>query len=331
LIAHLRCTLLTTQTKNYKEFDVFDTQGQRFVRYLSSKKSVDDRALNTHVRNTLAAALPESSPQAPLRVLELGAGIGTMIERLVDWRLLTFADYTAIDCDVNCVSEFGRRMANWVIAEGFGFSRRPENTALIRTQQGEILIKFERADVYDLFTMDQTGRQWDLGIAHAFMDLVDIGGVLPRFCNFIRPGGLLYLTLNYDGETIFLPGFNGAFEKQLLRLYNQTMDDRIVDGRITGGCLTGRKLFGHLQAANAAVLAAGSSDWIVLPASQGYPQDESYFLHYILDTIYTELESHPELDQKLLESWIRTRHDQVENAKLIFIAKNLDLLVQVSD
>jgi hypothetical protein len=58
---------------------------------------------------------------------------------------------------------------------------------------------------------------------------------------------------------------------------------------------------------------------------------DCYFLHYILDTIYTELESHPELDQKLLKSWIRTRHDQVENAKLIFIAKNLDLLVQVSD
>ena len=309
---------------------MFDKQSQGFVRYLSSKKSVDDRALNNHVRDTLAEALPENSPEAPVKVLELGAGIGTMIERLVDWRLLSFADYTAVDSDANCVGECRRRMARWAAAEGFEFSLGPKNTALIRAQESELLLKFLQADVYDLLALENTGPQWDLGIAHAFMDVVDIGEVLPRFCDIVRPGGLLYLTLNYDGETIFLPELNRAFERQIMQLYNRSMDDRILGGRKTGGCQTGRKLFSHLKAVNAAVLAAGGSDWIVFPSSQAYPQDESNFLHFILDTIHTELKGHPAVDQTAFDSWIQKRHGQVESAELIFIAKNLDLLAQVS-
>ena len=309
-----------------------DTQGQGFVRYLSSKKSLDDRALNNHVRGTLAAALPKSSPQVPLQVLELGAGIGTMIERLVDWKLLAFADYTAVDSDAACAGEFRRRMARWAGAKGFEFSRRPENAALIRTQEGEISLTFEQADVYDFLSVENSrGREWDLGIAHAFMDVVDISAVLPGFCSLIRPGGLLYLTLNYDGETIFLPEFNRAFENRIMQLYNRSMDDRITGGRKTGGFQTGRNLFGHLKALNAAILAAGASDWIVLPGPQGYSQDESCFLHFILDTICNELKGRPGLDQNKFESWVQMRHDQVVNAELIFIAKNLDLLVRVSD
>ncbi len=161
--------------------------------------------MNEHVRETLAAALPKSRHANRLSVLELGAGIGTMIERLVDWKLLIFADYTAVDSDAVSVGESRRQLGRWAAAGGFGFSPRSENTTLIRTQEGEIWIKFMQADVYHFLSGENCGRQWDLGIAHAFMDLIDIDVVLRQFINFIRPGGLLYLTLNYDGETIFLP------------------------------------------------------------------------------------------------------------------------------
>jgi len=301
------------------------------VRYLSFKKSVDDRALNKNVYTALAAALPKSSPASRLKVLELGAGIGTMIERLVDWQLLTFAEYTAVDSDAVGIDESGGRMARWAAAGGLDFSLRSKNSALIRARQGEIYVKFRQADVYDFLARENTGPPWDLGIAHAFMDLIDIDVVLHQFINFIRPGGLLYLSLNYDGETIFLPEINPSLERLILQLYNQSMDERITDGRKTGGCHTGRNLFGALQAAGAAVLAAGGSDWIVWPGPRGYPADESHFLHYIIDTFHNELKGHPALDQNAFESWVQTRHDQAESAKLIFIARNLDLLAQVSE
>ena len=49
-----------------------------FVRYLAAKQTVDDRALNAHVYETLRAALPPG----PLDVLEVGAGAGAMLDRL---------------------------------------------------------------------------------------------------------------------------------------------------------------------------------------------------------------------------------------------------------
>src|SRR5689334_20524211 len=67
------------------------------TRYLAAKKSVDDRALNWQVWQHLVAALPRATPQQPLRVLEVGAGIGAMVERLVAGYALTHATYTAID------------------------------------------------------------------------------------------------------------------------------------------------------------------------------------------------------------------------------------------
>ena len=49
-----------------------------FPRYLATKKTVDDRALNAQVWQAMAQA---AAPLADLHVLEVGAGIGTMVER----------------------------------------------------------------------------------------------------------------------------------------------------------------------------------------------------------------------------------------------------------
>ena len=52
-----------------------------FTRYLAAKKSLDDRALNRHVWQCLGQALPEVASDRAVQVLEIGAGIGTMVER----------------------------------------------------------------------------------------------------------------------------------------------------------------------------------------------------------------------------------------------------------
>jgi hypothetical protein len=59
-----------------------------FIDYLAAKKSVDDRALNRHVLKSLVQHLPPIDAQGLLYVLEIAAGIGTMIERLVQWNIL---------------------------------------------------------------------------------------------------------------------------------------------------------------------------------------------------------------------------------------------------
>jgi hypothetical protein len=67
-----------------------------YVRYLGSKRTVDDRALNTEVIRRFEEILRARKAelpwdQTPLRVLEIGAGIGAMVVRL--WRLGVFKQY----------------------------------------------------------------------------------------------------------------------------------------------------------------------------------------------------------------------------------------------
>ena len=68
-----------------------------YPRYLAAKQSVDDRALNRQVFAALAQALAPHQASGSLAFLEVGCGIGTMVERLWDWEILVNADYTGVD------------------------------------------------------------------------------------------------------------------------------------------------------------------------------------------------------------------------------------------
>src|SRR5438552_6884840 len=80
------------------------------MRYLAAKKSVDDRALNWRVWQCLVAALPRAPAEQPLRILEVGAGIGSMVERLLAGDVVTHATYTAIDKAPALLTEAHRRL-----------------------------------------------------------------------------------------------------------------------------------------------------------------------------------------------------------------------------
>ena len=66
-----------------------------FVHYLQSKKSVDDRALNQHVWNTIKDQIRHKGK--PLKILEIGGGIGTMLIRILDEGFLQDSRYTLVD------------------------------------------------------------------------------------------------------------------------------------------------------------------------------------------------------------------------------------------
>ncbi len=64
-----------------------------FQRYLAAKETVDDRALNRTVWQALVVAVTREL-ERPLRVLEIGAGAGSMARRIWDWQLAEDIDYT---------------------------------------------------------------------------------------------------------------------------------------------------------------------------------------------------------------------------------------------
>lgn len=275
-----------------------------FSRYLTAKKSVEDRALNRHVWHTMTQALPEATPASPLRVLEIGAGTGMMAERMVAWGALTHAAYTAIDANPANIEEAQRRL---------------------QTSTLPIRVELEAVDFFD-FVAQQQGRQWDLLVAHAFLDLVNVPQTLPQLFSLLRPGGLFYFPINFDGVTTLLPTIDRVFDAQVEKLYHQTMDKRLIKGNPSGDSRTGRRLFQQIRAAGGEIMAAGSSDWVVFPVKEGYPADEAYFLHHIIHTIENALAGHPHLSATLFNAWIAQRHAQVKAGTLIYIAHQLDFL-----
>ncbi len=299
-----------------------------FLRYLAAKKGLDDRSLNRQVRETMAAYLLQRTGPPPLRVLEVGCGIGTMLERLIDWQVLGEAIYIGIDLDPQAIAEARARFRRYAAAQGAELVEEA-GCFHLRKPHLSITAAFEACDFYDFLSREPGLGRWDLIIAHSVLDLVDLGTALPRLLGRLAPGGFFYFTLNFDGTTVFEPPIEPALDRLIETLYHETMDQRRVDGRISGSSRTGRLLFEHLKNAGATVLASGPSDWVVLPGRAGYPGDEAYFLHFIIHTIQQALKGHPQLPAADFEAWLKERHEQVQRQELIYVAHQLDFFGQV--
>ena len=300
-----------------------------FARYLTAKQSVDDRALNGHVWQNLVAALPRATPEQPLHILEIGAGLGTMVERLCAGGMLTNTIYTAIDLEPTLIAEARRRLPQWAAAQGWQVQQDSPAQLHVQRPGQDIRVATEAIDVFRFIAREQGQRFWDLLIAQAVLDLVDVPTTLPALLSLLRPGGLLYCPITFDGATVLQPELDPELDVAIEACYHQTMDRRLVAGKPSGDSRTGRHLFAHLQAAGAEVLAAGSSDWVVFAGPNGYAADEAYFLHFIIHTMHTALAGHPHLDAERFAAWIAQRHAQVEQGTLVYIAHQLDLLGRV--
>jgi len=302
-----------------------------FIRYLAAKKSVDDRALNRHVLQTLAHVLSNTISKSPLQVLEVGAGIGTMVERLLAWGVLKNATYTAVDSDPDIITEACRRLPRWASGCGYDLNVQCREKMSLKKMAQDIFVECEAIEIGDFVAREKGHRSWDLLIANAFLDLVDVPSTLPLLFSLLRPGGLFYFTINFDGVTIFQPEIDPVLDIQITTLYHQTMNQRVVSRKPSGDSCTGRHFFANLQAFGAQLLDAGSSDWVVFAGSNGYPEDEAYFLHHIIHTIHTALNGNSDVDPNLFASWTSQRHTQVEQGMLVYIAHQLDFLGHVPD
>jgi SAM-dependent methyltransferase len=297
-----------------------------YIRYLAAKKGLDDRSLNRQVWDALKRALRDRPESAPLRVLEVGCGIGTMLERLLDWGLLSRAAYTGIDVEAGFIREARERLHRYAKENQAVLAAAADGAMVMRTSGGEVRITLEAADWFDFMERESEKSAWDLLSAHAVLDLIDLGTSLPRLLSLLAPGGCFYFTLNFDGATILEPPIDPDLDRRIEALYHQSMDRRRRQGRPAGSSVTGRRLLRHLKEAGAHLAAAGSSDWVVFPGPEGYPGDEAFFLHFIIDTIGRALQGHPDLESNTFKAWLARRHRQIDSAELIYIAHQLDVV-----
>lgn len=296
-----------------------------YARYLASKITVDDRALSAPVLAQLRRLLPPGAP----RVLEIGAGLGTMVARLVDWNVLRAGEYVLLDADRQLLDASAQWLRDWARSRDLPCSDVPGGLAV-----GELAVRLVHAEIGSyLQAASQPGAgqpdasqpgQAGLLIANAVLDLVEVPAVLPGLLRLLVPGGVYWFTINYDGESIFEPAH--PCDDLIMAAYHRDMDERIRYGRPAGESRTGRHLFGHLRAAGAPALAAGPSDWVVSAGpDRAYPGDEAYFVDAILSTIGGALAGRPDrVPPADLADWLAVRRAQLAAGELVYLAHQLD-------
>jgi SAM-dependent methyltransferase len=294
-----------------------------YARYLAAKTTVDDRALNRHVLAELRRLMPAGAP----RVLEVGAGLGTMVARLMDWGVVGAGEYILLDADRQLLDCSRQWLSDWAAARGLRSDLLPDGL-----QVGDLRVRLVQAELGGYLEAARgaqgvqgvQGVQADVLIANAVLDLVDVPAVLPGLLRLLVPGGVYWFTINYDGESVFAPGH--PHDDQVMQAYHRDMDERVRYGRPAGDSRTGRRLFHCLRDAGAPALAAGSSDWVVSAGPDGnYPDDEAYFVRCILSTIQNALRSREDrVAPADLADWLAARGRQLAAGELVYIAHQLD-------
>jgi hypothetical protein len=301
-----------------------ETEDGFYPRYLAAKKTIDDRALNRHVWETLRQALAQGTGGEPVQILEIGAGIGTMLERVVDWGLLKGpATYVATDSAESHLRAAKHHLTKWAAERGHVLAWSGEQGGLLRTANSEVFLVFDVVSCEELAGRKDTLGPFHLLLAHGVLDLVDFPVVLPPLMERLSTNGLASLTCNFDGETVFLPEYPGRAEEEVISLYHASMETRLP-----GASHTGRRLLAFLQRPGLEVLAAGSSDWVVHPRDGRYAMDEAFFLHAIIATVEQELAKSNSVPPSALTAWAGLRRRQIEAGELFFLARHLDLLAR---
>lgn len=294
-----------------------------FAEYLKAKRRVDDRSLNRLVFESIKPYL--NPPQGRTsHLLELGAGLGTMIERLLEWGAISHCRYIAVDSDRLLLDRVPGRLSQWSAANHASLIEVESGLRL--TRPGTSLTLELHVDEVGAFLDRQEGSaRYDVILAHALMDLVHLEQVLPSIRRTLAPDGRLYFTINFDGHTAFEPAIDPALDRRIVDAYHATMDRRLIAGEPAGHSQTGRRLLALLPEIGLEIVLAGASDWVVHPRGGAYDPDDEVVLRWMLDTVEKALTGDEHVRPGDLRDWLALRHDQLANGRLILIAHQLDV------
>ncbi|MFO7927333.1 hypothetical protein [Natronomonas sp.] len=289
-----------------------------FRRYLRAKRTVDDRAIDRRLVGTLRERLRNRTEagDGPLRVLEVGAGIGTMLARLVEWDVLPPGEirYTAVDIESDTIEAVVPYVREWAAERSVSVSE----TDRIVLEGSNRRIELEPVVSEAVAHAERTTGEWDLVVGSALLDLLELDA-LDRLLDALSPGGLCYFPITFDGGTRFQPELPA--DRTIERHYHAHMDAKPGGNSRAGGAVVAR-----LQGAvGVTLLGVAGSDWVVRPIEGTYPADEAYFLRHILDTIEEAVGEMTD-DTETLEAWLAERRRQVDSAELCYLTHQLDVL-----
>ncbi|MBD3274536.1 MAG: hypothetical protein GF372_04460 [Candidatus Marinimicrobia bacterium] len=301
-----------------------------YINYLTAKKSVDDKALNKTVFYELKEKLSAQYAENTLLITEFGSGIGTMIERLIDWGLFNNCVYTCIEKNSDFIMQTAARLHDYADANEFQVSAENGQSdwkyLRLKKKGTDIRIHLITENLFHIHPDRYEIPPQDLIIAHTFLDIFHLPTVLNHMFSFLRNDGLFYFTSNYDGVTHFLPHTLPEIDERMEELYNKTMDMRASEVKQQGGSRCGRKLFSEIVRAGGQILESGSSDWVIFPGESGYSPDEKYFVECLVKTALSAITELSDVAGQDVEFWASRKLEQLNSNELIFQAHQLDFL-----
>ncbi len=285
-----------------------------YPEYLEIKQAIDDRSLNQSVWQALAEALRSQAGNHGFKILEIGAGIGTMIIRLLDAGLLNHCQYVAVELEPGFARVAQNKLSIWAEAHGYRMAIIGPSSWTLEKKEKVTEIQWLTADILDLPNGFDCGY-FDLLIGHAIIDLLPVPECMPGLLQLIKPGGSYYFSLNFAGVTSFSPSH--PHDMEITEAYHRDMDRRFPEIKWRAS-QTGQVLGSWLKEQGHLVLAAGDSDW-QLSAGSTPSGETNRFIANILDTMAKALAG-----LAGLEVWLNLRRRQTDSGILLFFAANRD-------
>lgn len=285
-----------------------------YPEYLAIKQAIDDRSLNQSVWQTMAAWLKPQAVSPTFRILEIGAGTGAMLLRLLDAGLIGHCNYYAVELEPGFARVAENELSVWAGAHGFKMEVIDSLRWTLKKAEKVIEVQWLNADILELASVFDYGY-FDLLIGHAVIDLLPVPVCMPGLLKLVKPGGGYYFSLNFAGVTTFSPSHPRDLE--ITAAYHRDMDTRFT-GLEWRASQTGQVLGRWLKGQEHLVLDEGASDWQI-SAEPTPSAAANRFIGNILDTMAKALAG-----REGLEDWLKQRRQQADSGNLLFFAANRD-------
>ncbi len=299
-----------------------------YIRYLACKEEVDDKSINMRVFDSLKKAVLHFPY---LKIMDCGTGIGSMIRRLIEWGLINGGEIVGIDNDESLLTTAAEYFRAWDKVRKCNVSVGNQKEGMFQWDVGEgrVHIKLINMDIYQVTKESDFKSGFDIITGNSLMDIVNIEKAMTAFRFLLKSGGFLYLTINYDHETIFEPTQDRQLEQKIMEIYNGDMDKRVVNGLASGDSYIGRRLFHVIKAYGFDVISFGASDWTIYPRANKYRPYDEYFLLYLIRLIHETVCNSGLIDKEEIDSWYNARLGQLRDGTLLYMCHQNDILARL--
>lgn len=327
------------------------SKGKKFYQYsnfLDAKYLLDKKYMSSRIWKNLKSEIKSCSKNNDLhleRILEVGMGTGTLAGHLSRNRI-TCDEFHGIDIRSSLIDHARERRTKENI-----FSKVCKNP------------KFHNLSVYDVATpriINKTqitkkafNEPFDLIIAVSLAEHVNKEKMLTSLNKLLNPGGLILLSINYDGLTCFEPVSDYDEEYFIMENFNnRSIKGQVYDGNVGGDPYCGRHLWGKLVDCGYEPLILDSEDWFIVPQiskSRKYSRLEVSFLKSVINEIYDanvdeniyrkaiagkkfgKLSEKPTRKEiEVIKSWKDRRNKQIDDGELLYICHNIGVLAKKS-